>query len=251
MSTYGALAPPANPRPGPPLAISIVVLVAGFVIAVVGGIGAAVTFVRNTIDTPVITLPANLQRDLVAGTYDVYQWTGSSRGSFGLNVQESGPPGLGPSDITVTAPDGSDIPVGFPGDSLPTVTRGSHIFTPAARFHAPVTGTYLIRIRASGGLPEVVIGRSFGDALRTSAGWLVAVGIGVATGLTGLVLLLVGIIRRDRARPRAPLPAYGTTPGSSYVGPGPFIPPAGWYSDPGGSGGYRWWDGSRWTDHTR
>jgi len=26
-------------------------------------------------------------------------------------------------------------------------------------------------------------------------------------------------------------------------------PAAGWYADPGGSGGLRWWDGSRWTDH--
>lgn len=25
-------------------------------------------------------------------------------------------------------------------------------------------------------------------------------------------------------------------------------PPAGWYNDPAGSGGKRWWDGERWTD---
>ena len=24
---------------------------------------------------------------------------------------------------------------------------------------------------------------------------------------------------------------------------------AGWYADPYGSGGYRWWDGTRWTEH--
>lgn len=28
-------------------------------------------------------------------------------------------------------------------------------------------------------------------------------------------------------------------------------PAAGWYSDPGGSGGLRWWDGQQWTDHLR
>jgi hypothetical protein len=28
-------------------------------------------------------------------------------------------------------------------------------------------------------------------------------------------------------------------------------PAAGWYADPGGRDGLRWWDGQRWTDHTR
>ncbi|QUR69051.1 DUF2510 domain-containing protein [Mycobacterium spongiae] len=28
-------------------------------------------------------------------------------------------------------------------------------------------------------------------------------------------------------------------------------PPAGWYSDPGGSGGQRYWDGEHWTEHRR
>lgn len=27
-------------------------------------------------------------------------------------------------------------------------------------------------------------------------------------------------------------------------------PPPGWYTDPSGCGGQRWWDGTRWTEHT-
>ena len=30
---------------------------------------------------------------------------------------------------------------------------------------------------------------------------------------------------------------------------GDALPPAAWYADPGGSGGLRWWDGERWTEH--
>ena len=29
------------------------------------------------------------------------------------------------------------------------------------------------------------------------------------------------------------------------------LPPAGWYPDPSGAQGTRWWDGQRWTDHTQ
>ena len=33
--------------------------------------------------------------------------------------------------------------------------------------------------------------------------------------------------------------------------PGVATIPAGWYADPAGGGGKRWWDGSRWTEHVR
>ena len=31
----------------------------------------------------------------------------------------------------------------------------------------------------------------------------------------------------------------------------PSLPPSGWFPDPSGADGYRWWDGQRWTHHHR
>jgi hypothetical protein len=30
----------------------------------------------------------------------------------------------------------------------------------------------------------------------------------------------------------------------------PQVPPAGWFADPSGAGGLRWWNGTAWTEHT-
>ena len=40
--------------------------------------------------------------------------------------------------------------------------------------------------------------------------------------------------------------------GASYVPPPPAMqPPAGWHPDPHGQARERYWDGARWTEHTR
>lgn len=39
--------------------------------------------------------------------------------------------------------------------------------------------------------------------------------------------------------------------GGIFADSGGESPAAGWYTDPGGSGGERYWDGTRWTDQTR
>lgn len=45
--------------------------------------------------------------------------------------------------------------------------------------------------------------------------------------------------------PTVPPPGYQPPPPP----PPPQNPPAGWYADPHGSGGQRWWDGTTWTEH--
>jgi hypothetical protein len=48
------------------------------------------------------------------------------------------------------------------------------------------------------------------------------------------------------AEPVAPAAPTPTAPAAAAATPEP-----GWYSDPGGSGGVRYWDGQQWTQHTR
>ena len=40
------------------------------------------------------------------------------------------------------------------------------------------------------------------------------------------------------------------SPASPQVMSAPPLPPPGWFPDPVGSGGQRYWDGQRWTEHT-
>lgn len=54
-----------------------------------------------------------------------------------------------------------------------------------------------------------------------------------------LIAILRAAAATARARRAAAALAYGDRP----------LPPPGWYDDPGGEGGMRWWDGAMWTDN--
>ena len=82
-----------------------------------------------------------------------------------------------------------------------------------------------------------------------------------------LLLWIVGLpcylaIRPRLVTRRRALATYGhllspsvrmATPAWQPTGPAysaPMAPPPGWYADPEGRPGGRWWDGYRWTEHT-
>jgi hypothetical protein len=97
-------------------------------------------------------------------------------------------------------------------------------------------------------------------------------------GLVGLVVLIIGLVRRSSSRrlavqpgyaapggyaaptygqPAYGQPTYGQPPygaptyGAPAAGPpvAPALPPAGWYPDAERPGGMRYWDGRAWTEH--
>ncbi|MEY2571402.1 MAG: hypothetical protein QOE63_1752, partial [Acidimicrobiaceae bacterium] len=118
-----------------------------------------------------------------------------------------------------------------------TITTGSDIYAGAVEFSVPQSGDYDITISAeqSG---RAKLARPITDTIGKAALWGIAAGLGTIAAILGLVLVLVG----------NPTPKPVFTPVMAPM-PQQYAAPPGWYADPGGFGGLRWWDGHQWTEH--
>jgi hypothetical protein len=121
--------------------------------------------------------------------------------------------------LSVTAPDGSAVPLDRYGSSL-TYETDAHEGTAVASFDAAVAGDYRIVADGVGGL---AIGEDFGGAIIRTI--LVAVVIAGAAVMVGLTLVVVTVVRRSRfrSRQRSVQPAPGGPPPA--WGPGGGLPP--------------------------
>lgn len=221
-------------KPGPPLWICIVMIVVAAAMGITG-LAVGITKVVHEFSGQISFAPVPVQRHLTPGTYEVFAGVTSSDSDIPLR-------GNGITGVRVLGSGGSTV-TPFAPSSRETLSRGAVDYRGLYEFKITRTDDYNIQVDGTTGEPYFV-SRTFEDSARHAAGWFILAGAGVLLGIAGVVLLIVGIVRRSRARRQA----YGyATGGYQPVGP----PPAGWYADPQTPGTMRWWDGTRWTDQTQ
>jgi|SRR3954447_3976897 hypothetical protein len=164
--------------------------------------------------------PAQITMQLDEGTYCIYE---AQRAFAPVNVSVV--------DVTVTSDDGSTVPVEATGFNE-TLTRDSTKYTAAAKFEIDSSGVYTVVVATPH--TEVVVAPSIVWLFKSSLKWFALAALCGMTFVVGFVLLIIGLIKAQRAKAPRPISAA----------------PAGWYSDPSHQSSWRWWDGSSWSDRT-
>ena len=194
--------PPAKPKG---MLIAGIVLVVVSIVAFVGPTVWATTSIASTTDdAPAFEAPGTLTTTLEAGDHAI--WTNSAY--------------IGPGDVTITGPGGevtSTDAVG--GDATASLSRDGTSFSPEVTFVAPTTGSYTVTFPESSPSTDVVVGppaSAFSTAFATIA---IAFLAGSLIGLIGVIVLIVGLVRRSRAKRQ-----QGPPPGA-FGAPGPYGQP--------------------------
>ncbi len=220
--------------PGPSLRLAILLMVAGAVLAVPTLVAGIIPITRSVSNAGTFVSPGPVVMHLGKGTYMVYEFT--SDGSFDAPFNNDDVT-ISPADVTVTGPTGLPVNVFDRGSLRETCRSNGGEFVGAARFTTPTDGLYTIAIRSA--TPTgFAVARPLSAAIRKALAWFALVGVGGIAFVVGVVLLIVGSVRRSQVA-AAPAFAYGAAPAP------------GWHPDPWGAAQLRYWDGNQWTGHTQ
>jgi hypothetical protein len=207
--------------------VSLIVGAVGLLVGIVSVVAIVIPLV-GVFTSDVYAVPGEIHLHLHNARYTVYQRTGE-RSPFGISNPDESTVRLSPNSLTVTAPDDSTVPV-FYDDRSETITRGSAEYTSSLTFDPPSGGDYVLQFtnRVS---TNVIVARSVSDAIRGVLVWFGVGAIGGVILIAGIVMLIVGSVRRGRAKRAAYAAAWGAAPG--WYGPNPQ-----WGAPPGAPPGY-------------
>ena len=210
------------------------------------GSGAARPFL-DAITTPSRQTPVDAQVPLKAGTYVVFELTGHTSRKGPITVTTRDSPRVTTNTFTVQAPDGTWCAVTGALGMSQTITRGPDLYTGVLQVQIPADGDYHVRLDTRDHVVRsVILAPSLASGLGQAAP--AALGLGLAGLLlaAGLVVLLIGLLRRRPSRVAAPSTGYPQTGYPQTGHPVPVTaPPPGWYPSPWGQG-HAYWDGTRW-----
>jgi hypothetical protein len=218
--------PPSGPHtraPGPRLLWSLITIGVGILIGIVAAVAVVVPLAKTFTSTE-YPVPGRVDLSLRHTRYIIYQYVGS-RSFFDGDPNHDGLVQIPLSAVIVTAPDGSTVRVTRPLNEE-SLTSGGRDYEGVLEFDAPAKGEYhLVFEENAFPATQVVVSRTLEDVVRGVLAWI---GIGALGGLVliaGVVMLIVGIVRRAGAKRRAYAgwgqpPQWGPGPPPQW-GPGP------------------------------